>query len=69
MLNCKIKFRCIFCNQSKDWYIMPIEEKVDSGDYKHSLTKYQITCKDCGMNYLLEFRILPLEHKKRKLTK
>lgn len=67
MFNCKIKFTCIICNQKKNWYIMPMEEKTKSGDYKHSLNKYKITCKKCGMNYLLEFRIIPMEHKKGKI--
>jgi len=68
MFNCKLDFRCVICNQNKNWYITPLSEKTKSGDFRNSLTKYQITCKECGMLYLLEFKISQLEHRKRKQT-
>ncbi len=48
------KIKCLLCNNKKDidFYIHPLDEKVKSGDYILSKTKYRITCKRCSQSYI-----------------
>ena len=64
MITTKIKFRCTLCNQSKDFYIMPLDEEVGKDDFVHSIDSYRLTCKICGEDYILKFTIKPLKRKK-----
>jgi len=61
MLHFKMAYQCSVCNNRKDWYIMPLDEKVASGDVVRSNTKFQIQCKSCAQTYLLSLNMERLE--------
>jgi len=58
MLKTKINFKCDIpeCG-SISFYVMPIDEKVKSGDLISSPNKFLVKCKNCKQKYLLEFNI------------
>jgi len=56
MLRASVDFICKLCNQSKNWYIMPLKKKAGNS-YIRSLTQYQIICKKCKKEYILQIKI------------
>jgi len=64
MITAHIKFKCTMpmCKNTKSFYIMPLDEKVGNS-YVHSLTNYRITCRICGQDYILSFKIKSLKRK------
>lgn len=68
MITAKIDFKCIMpgCGNKQSWYVMPLDEKVKSGDKVHSVDKYHLQCKKCGQDYILKFNIKKLNNSKKK---
>jgi len=64
MITLRLDFKCILCQQSKNWYIMPFDEQTPSKDYVHSVNKFRLACKGCGNNYKLSFKIEELKRGK-----
>ena len=60
MIKASIRFKCKLCGNDKNFYIMPLFEKVGEKDYINSKTRYKLQCKECGKNYLLTFNIKAL---------
>ena len=56
MFQCKIRYKCKVCN-GENFYAIPADEKVKSGDIVSSLNKFIIECKICGQKYLLSFNV------------
>ena len=54
-------YKCSVCNNKQSWYIMPLDEKVASGDIVRSNTKFKIQCKKCGQTYLLNLSMQRIE--------
>lgn len=65
VLNFKIK--CLLCGNRKDtdFYIMPLDEKVKSGDYIRSNTKFRIQCKKCGTSFIFNIDLKNLKLNKK----
>ena len=61
MLYFKMRYKCFVCSNQQKWYISPLEEKTNTGDYYNSHTKFEIVCKNCGQRY-----VLTLEMKKKR---
>lgn len=57
MITAKLEFTCVLCGNKNKFYIMPLEEKVNSGDFIHSPNKYKIVCKNCKKTYVLTLTI------------
>lgn len=57
MLVLHIDFACKLCEQNKDYYVMPAENKVGKDDIQPSLTAYILRCKKCRKKYLLHYDI------------
>ena len=57
MITAKVKFRCKLCNNAQSFYVMPLKEKTKTGDFINCLDKYNLQCKKCGKNYILEIKI------------
>ena len=64
MFKLSLNIKCELCGNDKKFYLMPLDQKVKSGDYIHSKTKYRITCKKCGQDYILTLNLGKLERKK-----
>lgn len=63
MLHFRMDYKCAVCDNRSSWYIMPLSEKVMSGDLVRSNTKFQIQCKKCGQTYLLSLNMSRIEKK------
>jgi len=63
MLHFRMDYKCAVCDNKTSWYIMPLNEKVISGDLIRSNTKFYIQCKKCGQTYLLKLSMQRLEKK------
>jgi len=57
MINYSFELTCQLCGNKKDFYVMPIDEKVGKDDFVSSLQKYRIQCKKCNKDYLLDVRL------------
>ncbi len=58
MLRTKINFKCELPECDGDnFYVMPVDEKVKSGDTVSSLNKFVVQCKKCRKKYLLKLTI------------
>lgn len=62
MFTCKIDFKCKLCDNTQNWYIMPVDIKAGNS-YVHSLNDYRVVCKKCGQDYILSFKIKLLKRK------
>jgi len=60
MLTAEFDFRCKLCGNTVEYYIMPMDETVKSGDIIRSCDTFKIQCKQCGKNYLLKFLVKEL---------
>lgn len=59
MITTRINFKCIMpgCDNTKNWYVMPLKDKIKSKDFVRSITRYELLCKKCKKTYILEFKI------------
>lgn len=65
MITAKLQFNCVLCGNGQNFYVMPIDEKTKANDYVHSLTKYRLSCKKCGQDYILSFKVKELKRNKK----
>ena len=61
MLHFKMAYKCSVCGNNSNWYIMPLNEKVVSGDIVRSNSRFEIQCKTCGQSYLLSLNMKRIE--------
>ena len=55
MLTAEFELKCKLCGNKKEYYIMPADEKVKSGDIIRSCDTFKVQCKLCGKNYVVKF--------------
>jgi len=65
MITARLEFACSLCGNKKNFYVMPLDEITKSRDYIHSLTKYRLSCKKCGQDYILSFKVKLLKRKNK----
>lgn len=57
MIITKTKFKCKLCGNAQKFYIMPLKIQTQSGSFINSTDKYNLQCKKCGKNYILQISI------------
>ena len=64
-MNLNFGMKCRLCDNTDDkqFYIMPLQERVGLNDIINSTDKYKITCKKCGKSYLFHFAISEIDIK------
>jgi len=57
MFTAELDLKCKLCGNKDEYYIMPLDEKVKSGDIIRSCDTFKVQCKQCGKNYIIKILI------------